>query len=1109
MDAAYVQGLHAALEQSIAPDTAVIKAATVQLNTVFYTSAQCVPALFEIGSTSPNAGIRQLALVELRKRVSAKKSKQWLAQVPATRGAIKGRLLEIIVSETSSQTRTAATRFASSLASIELPEGQWPELLPWLLALSADAVAAKREVALQTMYMLLDTLVLTPTKPGGGIEHHISEFLVLFGKTLQDPESLSVRVWTVRALGKLSEFIEPDEATEIAGFQALVPGIVSVIQHSLEASDEASAKSGLEVIEGLTLAEAPLFGPHLVNLVQFLMNAAANRAFENDLRIMVLNCLLFTVKMKKAVIQKLNLAGAIITALLPIGAEPEPADAEEDVPARTAFRVIDTLATSLPPAQVFPPLFAQVQALAASPDPAMRKSAITAFGVVVEGCSLFIQPHLETLWPLIQGGLSDPEVMVRKAACSALGCLCEMLDEDCAKQHAMLLPLVFKLIGDPETQRSACVALDCLLEVLGDDIEPYIPSLMESLLQLLASAPLNLKGTVVGAIGSAAHASKAKFAPYFQASMDHIVPFLLLTEEGDELDLRGVAQDTVGTLAEAVGKEAFRPYFAPLMTAALEATAIPNAPQLKECSYIFFAVISRVYAEEFQAYLPTVMPLLLAALGQSEIDESLFPSGNDGDYGTGVDDDDEDGEFEDIDEDLDEDSDEMFNASTAIAIEKECAADAISEIFAHTKTPFLPYIEPVVRALLPGLKHPWHDGIRKSAVAALLGFISTFHEMSDAGKWTKGSSGVSDLEKSRNWTRVLTWKGDNKQSSLQANVKQLAGAILPDVIELWSDEEERDVVNELCNSFSAALMIVGPALIVPEYVEPICTHLQEILQRKAACQIDGVEDDANIAAGEQSEYDAALISAAMDLVGTLASVLGADFAQLMPMFQNEMTQYYDLERSAGDRSTAIGSLAEIVNGLESAVTPFTDALFPLFLRSLADPEAEVQSNGAFAMGSLIFHSQTDLSSQYMNILGVLHPLFAPNDDRKAENAQDNACGCVSRMILKNISAVPLDQVLPVLIQALPLKRDFAESEKTFAAIFELFRAENPIILANLDHLLNVFAHALASLSEGFYPGTDGAQITEATKNEVVELLKAINAQQPAKIAAAGLTPYLA
>lgn len=167
----------------------------------------------------------------------------------------------------------------------------------------------------------------------------------------------------------------------------------------------------------------------------------------------------------------------------------------------------------------------------------------------------------------------------------------------------------------------------------------------------------------------------------------------------------------------------------------------------------------------------------------------------------------------------------------------------------------------------------------------------------------------------------------------------------------------------------------------------------------------------------------------MDLVGTLASVLGSEFAQLMPTFLPDMTQYYvshypglppsrsltplpiqDLERSTGDRSTTVGSLAEIVNGMEGAVTPFTDTLFHLFLRSLSDPEAEVRSNGAFAMGCLIFHSQTDLSSQYLPVLALLHPLFSASDDRKYENARDNACGAVARMVLKNIAAVPLDQV---------------------------------------------------------------------------------------------------
>lgn len=110
-------------------------------------------------------------------------------------------------------------------------------------------------------------------------------------------------------------------------------------------------------------------------------------------------------------------------------------------------------------------------------------------------------------------------------------------------------------------------------------------------------------------------------------------------------------------------------------------------------------------------------------------------------------------------------------------------------------------------------------------------------------------------------------------------------------------------------------------------------------------------------------------------------------------------------------------------------TPFTGKLFPLFLQALSDPEAEVQSNAAFAIGSLLYHSQTDLSSQYLQVLGALHPLFAAGPDgTRRENAQDNACGAVARMILKNSAAVPLDQVLPIFLQALPLKRDFAESE---------------------------------------------------------------------------------
>ena len=292
-------------------------------------------------------------------------------------------------------------------------------------------------------------------------------------------------------------------------------------------------------------------------------------------------------------------------------------DAKPQVRPQVAFRVVDALANTLPPAQVINPLIELCQQYASAQDPGMRKSAIMAFGVTFEGCSIYIVPHMEQLWPFVDQCLADSNALVRKAACICLGFMCDMIGDECAKRHAVLLPHIFELVNHDQTRRHALNALDSLLEVLGSEIIPYLPTLMERLLALLSQSEITLRASVVGAIGSAAHASKANFKPYFQSTMGLLLPFLELKEEGEQLDLRGVTQDTVGTLAEAVGKEEFTPYFQKVMQLAFEGTTVESAT-LRECSFIFFAVMSRVYKTEFSPFLPTIVPLLLASLAQDE-----------------------------------------------------------------------------------------------------------------------------------------------------------------------------------------------------------------------------------------------------------------------------------------------------------------------------------------------------------------------------------------------------------------------------------------------------------------------------------------------------------
>ena len=64
-----------------------------------------------------------------------------------------------------------------------------------------------------------------------------------------------------------------------------------------------------------------------------------------------------------------------------------------------------------------------------------------ALGVAVEGCSEYMTPLMSQVWPLIETGLRDPDASVRKAACVAVTCLCEWLEEDCAQKHSILVPV--------------------------------------------------------------------------------------------------------------------------------------------------------------------------------------------------------------------------------------------------------------------------------------------------------------------------------------------------------------------------------------------------------------------------------------------------------------------------------------------------------------------------------------------------------------------------------------------------------------------------------------------------------------------------------------------
>ena len=101
----------------------------------------------------------------------------------------------------------------------------------------------------------------------------------------------------------------------------------------------------------------------------------------------------------------------------------------------------------------------------------------------------------------------------------------------------------------------------------------------------------------------------------------------------------------------------------------------------------------------------------------------------------------------------------------------------------------------------------------------------------------------------------------------------------------------------------------------------------------------------------------------------------------------------------------------------------------------------------------------------MTILQRMHPLFT---NQPVPEVTDNACGAVCRMITAGGAQLPLDKVLPVLLSALPLQKDFIENETVFKTLLGLIREGNPVVCVCARVYVRVCVYGVGKTVPGCY-----------------------------------------
>ncbi|KAI1760104.1 importin beta-4 subunit-like protein [Hypoxylon sp. FL1150] len=1044
------------------PDTQKVKAATAELRKNFYPHPDALIGLLHIIVSHSEATVRMLAAVQALRLVP----KHWKNVAADQKPAVRNELLQAIVREQDSKCRHGQSRVIAAIATFDFDEKEWSDLLPAVLQLTTSDTVAHREVG---SYIIFSLLEANPRY----FEEELSKLFELFTKTIRDPQSRDVRINTMMSISAVLMLIDADEDEQAANaVQEFVPAMVDVLKDAVNSGDDERIQQSFEVFQSFLAYDSSFLSRYFKDLLQFMLDLAGNTNADDDVRNQAIAFLAECTKYRRLKIQAIPQMGAeLMKKSLVILSELADDDDDDDAtPARSALSLIDQLASNLPPRLVIVPLLDEFPQYASSQNSGQRKAGVLALGTCAEGAPEFMSTQIKSVMPLVLSLLKDPEQGVRYAALLGLIRLGEDLSDSMALHHDDIMnALVMNLDAasgnesdekNAEIIRSVCGAIDSLAEGLGPDImAKYGDSMIQRIGAFLLHPDPKVKSAAAGALGAIAVSIKGSFTPYLKQTMEAMSTYLMAETGEEELALRSSICDSMGRIAVGVGAQEFSPYVMPLLMASEKALHLDN-PRLRETTFILWSQLATVYEGDLGEPLAGIFKGLFDSLELEEeeveldvpeeqqglVDEDIVVQGKKIKVKSAYEDDDDDI----LDDDDDDDDWDDFVGVSAQALEKEIALEVLGDVIYAAKEKSAPYIERAVELGAPFAEHSY-EGCRKTAIGTLWRTYACVWE-------------VMEKQTGNKWEPGLPLKFEPV-----TQVAKLGEIVSTATLHIWLEDDDRDTVTEINRSVASTLKTCGPAILGQKgMMEQIITVLGTLITRAHPCQTDLGEIEEDPAVEGSSEWDWLVVDTALDVLIGLASALGTQFAEVWKVFEKPITKLLS-SNEALERSTAVGVVAECVAYMGNAVTPYTSTLLRPLLHRLSDEDKETKSNAAYATGQLVYHSEdaNTYLPAYSEILRKLEPLLQIKDAR----LQDNAAGCLCRMILAHPDQVPIADVLPALVDLLPLKEDYEENKPVYQCLHKLYVLSNPTVQELTPKLLNVFQQVLSPPEEQLEPET--------------------------------------
>ncbi|KAH9728480.1 TOG domain-containing protein [Citrus sinensis] len=1016
-------------------------------------------------SSSSLPECRAMSAILLRKHLTRDDSTSFIFTrlAPSTQANLKSVLLVQLQNETNKSIIKKICDAVSELAASVLPDGDWPELIPFIFQCLVTFNDKIQESAL---------LILSR------MSQFVSEVLIAHGDTLHEvfskflgSNNFDLRIAALEATVNFIMNCLPSLG-EKERFLDLLPLMMRTLTEALNKGNESSAQEALELLIELAATEPRFLRKQLVDVVGSMLQVAEAEGLEEGTRHLAIE---FVVSLAEArerapgMMRKLpqfirRLFLVLMNMLLDLeddpmwhSAETEDEDAGETSDYGFGQECLDRLAISLGGNTILPVASAVFPGFLAAPDWQKHHAVLIALAQIAEGCSKVMIKNLDQVVSMVLNSFQDPHPRVRWAAINAIGQLSTDLGPELQTQfHHRLLPALVGAMDDfqnPRVQAHAASAVLNFSENCTPDIlTPYLDGIVSKLLVLLQNGKQMVQEGALTALASVADSSQGQFQKYYDAVMPYLKAILVNANDKSNRMLRAKSMECLSLVGMAVGKDKFRDDAKQVMEVLMSLQGSQMEADDPTTSYML---------QEFIPYMSVVMPPLLQS---AQLKPDVIITSADSD----VDIDDEDESIQTITL-----GDKRIGIKTSVLEEKATACNMLCCYADELKEGFFPWIDQVAPTLVPLLKFYFHEEVRKAAVSAMPELLRS--------------------------AKLAVEKGQS-QGRNESYVKQLTDYIIPALVEALHKEPEIDICASMLDALNESIQICG-LLLDESQVRCIVDEIKQVMIASASRKQERADrakaEDFDVEEGElvkeENELEEEIFDRVGDCLGTLTKTFRASFLTFFDELSSYLTPMWGKDKTAEERRIAICIFDDVMEHCREAALKYYDTYLPFLLEACNDEHPDVRQAAVYGIGvcaefgGSVFKPLVGEALSRLDFV-IRHPNALHSDNVMA---YDNAVSALGKICQFHRDSIDAAQVVPAWLSCLPLKGDLIEAKVVHAQLCSMVeRSDGEILGPNhqyLPKIVTIFAEVLCG-------GRD--LVTEQTASRMINLLRQLQQSLP-------------